>query len=98
MPVPAKREARLNVRLPDDSKAVIEAAAAVLGQTVSDYAVSTLVRNSREVIEQESVTVLSNRDRDRFIAAMDDLDAKPNKALAAAAKRYKRWMKQNGGR
>lgn len=90
MAAPIKREARLNVRLPDDSKAVIDAAAAVLGQTVSEYAVSTLIRHSRMVIEQESVTILSDRDRDRFIAAIDDLDAKPNQTLAAAAQRYNR--------
>jgi len=84
------RDARLNFRLPTDLKEVIEEAAATLGQSVSDFAVSTLVRQARTVIEQRNVTVLGDRDRDRFIALLDDAEARPNPALLKAAKRYKR--------
>ncbi len=90
MATQATNEARLNFRLPPDLKTLIEEAAAVLGQSVSDYAVSTLVRNARDVLQQTQVTKLSNRDRDLFIAMLDDTDAKPNKALSEAAKRYKK--------
>jgi uncharacterized protein (DUF1778 family) len=86
------REARLNFRLPLDLKEVIEEAAASLGQSVSDFAVSTLVRQARSVIDQRNVTVLSGRDRDRFIALLDATDARPNAALAKAAKRYKKQI------
>ena len=84
------RDARLNFRLPSDLKEVIEEAAASLGQSVSDFAVSTLVRQARSVIEQQHVTTLSNQDRDRFIVLLDDADARPNAALLKAAKRYKK--------
>jgi len=84
------RDARLNFRLPTDLKEVIEEAAATLGQSVSDFAVSTLVRQARTVIEQRNVTVLG--DRDRFIALLDDADARPNPALLKAAKRYKKHL------
>ena len=40
-----KSDARLNFRLPVELKATIERAAAQLGQSVSDFAVSTLVRH-----------------------------------------------------
>jgi uncharacterized protein (DUF1778 family) len=83
------RDARLNFRLPSDLKEVIEEAAASLGQSVSDFAVSTLVHQARSVIEQRDVTTLSDRDRDRFIALLDDAEARPNAALVKAAKRYK---------
>ncbi len=86
------RDARLNFRLPTDLKKVIEEAAATLGQSVSDFAVSTLVLQARTVIEQRNVTVLSNRDRDRFIALLDDAEARPNPALLKAAKRYKKQL------
>ncbi len=86
------RDARLNFRLPTDLKEVIEEAATTLGQSVSDFAVSTLVRQARTVIEQRNVTVLSNRDRDRFIALLDDAEARPNPALLKAAKRYKKQL------
>jgi len=43
-----KSDARLNFRLPEELKATIEKAAAQLGQSVSDFAVSTLVREARD--------------------------------------------------
>lgn len=84
------QDARLNFRLPADLKETIEEAALHLGQSVTDFAIATLVQNAREVIEQHNVTRLSNRDRDIFTKLLDDADAKPNAALAAAARRYKK--------
>jgi uncharacterized protein (DUF1778 family) len=86
------RDSRLNFRLPSDLKNVIEEAAASLGQSVTDFAVSTLVRHARSVIEQRNVTVLSRSDRDRLIALLDDTHARPNAALSKAAKRYKKQL------
>jgi hypothetical protein len=42
----------------------------------------------RSVIEQRDVTTLSDRDRHRFMALLDD--ALPNAALVKAANRYKK--------
>lgn len=92
MSTTAKREARLSVRLPVDLKRVIEEAAAQTGRSVSDFAVATLVETARSVLQQQSVTELTNRDRDRFMALLDDVDARPNKALTDAARKYKRRM------
>jgi len=85
---PARRDARLGVRLPEAHKRLIEQAAAVRGQSVSDFAVSSLVQLSREIIEEANVTRLSARDRDRFLALIAD-DAQPDDALCGAAKRFK---------
>jgi uncharacterized protein (DUF1778 family) len=93
MPVRTK-EARLNFRLSPDLKVVIEEAAAALGQSVSDFAVSTLLQTARSVLRQQAVTELSNRDRDRFVALLDDTAAKPNKALTEAARRYRKHLGQ----
>ena len=83
-------DARLNFRLPAEFKQTIEEAASCLGQTVSDFAVFTLVQTARSVIEQENITRLSKRDRDVFLALLDDQDARPNQALVAAARKYKK--------
>ena len=83
-------DARLNFRLSAELKQTIEEAAARTGQTVSDFAVSTLVETARRVIEQENITRLSKRDRDVFLALLDDDNARPNRALLAAARRYKK--------
>jgi uncharacterized protein (DUF1778 family) len=92
MPGSIRNNARLNFRLPADLKAVIEEAATTLGQSVSDFAVSTLVQSARSVLSQESVTELTNRDRDLFVALLNEAEDKPNKALADAAKRYKKHL------
>ncbi len=83
-----KSDSRLDFRLNRQVKEVIERAAAVSGQSVSDFAVSALYRTAKEVLEGEQTTRLSNRDRDIFLAMLDS-DAKPNEALKRATKRYK---------
>lgn len=81
-------DARLNFRLPADLKATIEEAAAQLGQSTTDFAIATLVQNARAAIDQRNVAQLSSRDREIFTRMLDDVDAKPNAALVAAAQRY----------
>ena len=93
MPTATAKEARLNFRLSHDSKDVIEEAATAMGQSVSDYAIATLVKNSQAVLQQSQTTVLSNRARKAFMALLDDSDAKPNRALTESAKRYKKRFK-----
>ncbi len=88
----AKNDARINVRISSELKQTIEEAAAALGQTVSDFTISTVVREARQVIHDAQFTRLSNRDRDSFLAALDASNAKPNDALKAAARRYRKRM------
>src|SRR6188474_2510654 len=86
----ALHTARLNFRLPADLKQAIEDAAALTGQTVSDFAISALTQSARSVIKDQDSTVLSKRDRDLFVKLLDRTDMKPNMALTAAARRYKK--------
>lgn len=86
----AKSDARLNFRLSSESKRTIEQAAGQLGQSVSEFAVSTLVRTAHDVMARHDRTELSNRDRDVFLAMLDAADAAPNEALARAAEKYKK--------
>lgn len=88
MATAGRNDARINVRLPSELKQTIEEAASAMGQTVSEFAISTVVREARQVLQDARITQLSNRDRDRFLQALDSLDAKPNAALKAAARRY----------
>ncbi len=79
--------ARINIRVDRAIKATIKDAAAVLGQSVSDCATSTMASASHSVLQEAAVTRLSDRDRDLFIALLDDRDAEPNDVL----KREARW-------
>lgn len=87
-----KSDARLNFRLARDLKKTIEDAAARTGQTVSDFAISTLVQVSRQILREEQVTRLSERDSQLFAAMLDDESTKPNAALVKAARRYKKLI------
>lgn len=88
----AKSDARINFRLNSDLKKTIEDAAAEMGQSVSDFAISTLVQTARKILHDQQVTRLSERDRQLFLAMLDDESSKPNEALAKAAKRYKKQV------
>ncbi len=88
MTTATRNDARINVRISSELKQTIESAAAALGQSVSEFAISTVVREARQVLQDAQVTHLSNRDRDQFLKALDSVDAQPNAALKAAARRY----------
>jgi uncharacterized protein (DUF1778 family) len=88
----APSDARLNFRLPAPLKETIEEAAALSGQTVSDFAISALAFSARQVIAAHDQTLLNNRQRDAFIALLDRKNDRPNNALAAAARRYKKRL------
>ena len=80
-------DSRLDVRLPGRLKNLIQEAAELNGQSMSDFVISTLSQTARRVVHQERLTVLSDRDRDIFLKLLD-ADAKPNQALRRAAKWY----------
>jgi uncharacterized protein (DUF1778 family) len=88
-----KQVARLNIRLAPEIKQTIERAAAHMGQTVSDFATASLIQAARVVIQDQNVTRLSERDRQRFIALLEDEAGKPNAALVKAARRYKKRVR-----
>jgi uncharacterized protein (DUF1778 family) len=89
MAAPQKNDARLDFRLNREQKSLIDRAACLAGQSVTDFATATLIEKAKGVIQEHEVRVLSNRDRDIFLALLDS-DAEPNAALKQAAKRFKR--------
>lgn len=84
-----KNDDRLDFRLDSEAKRVIEQAAALSGQTVKQFAVSTLLQSAEEILERRRTIHLSNRDRDLFLALLD-ADEEPNPTLREAAERFRR--------
>lgn len=78
---------RMDFRLDGDQKALIERAAAYSGETLTGFAISTLVREARRVIQEQEVTTLTDRDRDRFLELLDNPPPATD-ALRRAAKRH----------
>ena len=85
----ASRSERIDLRLPADQKRLIEQAASLSGQTVSSFILNLTIWHAREVVRENAVIELSDRDWDRFLAALNDAEAKPGPALRRAAKRHK---------
>lgn len=86
---PVARTDRIDLRLSAEQKRLIEQAAVQSGQTISNFVLGATVRVARKVLREASIVELSNRDRDRLLAALDNTNAKPNASLRRAAKRYK---------
>ncbi len=89
MPGTAGRKDRLNFRLDPHSKRLITRAASSAGQTITEFAILNLVRDARNLLHQQQVTVLNDHDRDAFLSMLD-ADAEPNEALKKAARLHKR--------
>jgi uncharacterized protein (DUF1778 family) len=87
-----KSDAQISLRLSSDLKETIEDAAVVMGQSIDDFAISTLAQVACKVLEDQQVTRLSERDRQLFVAMLDSDLSKPNAALVSATKRYKKHV------
>jgi uncharacterized protein (DUF1778 family) len=87
-----RAEARMDFRLPAETKEIIEQAALVAGQTVTDFAVAALVHSAHETLEHHAQRRLTARDRDAFLRLLDE-DARPNDALKQAARSYKKKVR-----
>ena len=79
----ATHAARIEFRLASEGKDLIEQAAELLGLTVTEFASSRLVSLARQIILEHSITSLTNRDRDIFLAMLE-ADEEPNAALTQA--------------
>lgn len=88
----AKNNARISFRLNAELKKTIEDAAAEMGQSISDFAVSTLVQTARRILHEQQLTRHSERDRRLFVAMLDDESSQPNQALVKAAKQNKKQV------
>jgi len=82
---------RLDIRLQPDTKELIQAAAELRNQTLTQFVVATLADEAGKVIAAHERTVLSDRDRDLFLEALDNPPA-PNRALQNAARKYKKRL------
>ena len=88
-----EHDARLNFRLSREIKNRVERAAAVSGQSVSDFAVSTLARTAEDILQRHNTIVLGDEDRDFFLALLD-ADEEPSEKEKAAAARYREGVRK----
>jgi uncharacterized protein (DUF1778 family) len=81
--------ARLNCRVSSRIKHQAEEAAALLGQSITDFTESALADKAQAVLERHERITLSDRDFARFVAAIES-PAAPTQTLRDALAEYSR--------
>ena len=82
------RDARLDLRMTADNRALISEAAQLNGTSLSDYVMSVVVRAARRDVLQARVLRLDPEAWEDFVAALDDPDTE---AMASLRSRATRW-------
>jgi uncharacterized protein (DUF1778 family) len=82
------KTARLEARLTDQQKELLQHAADLTGRSLTEFVVSSAQEAAARTVREQEVLTLSARDRQVFVNAL--LNPKPpGKRLRKAAKRYK---------
>jgi len=84
-----EQTARLSCRVNPRIKQRAEEAAVLLGQSMTDFTEAALNEKAEAVLEQVHRIQLSERDFQRFVAAVNDPQP-PTKELVAAMQEYER--------
>jgi uncharacterized protein (DUF1778 family) len=83
--------ARLEARLSQETKALVQKAADLEGRTLTDFVISSVQAAAYKVIEQHQTLKLSLEDSEAFANAVLN-PPQPNEALKSAALRYKKTI------
>jgi uncharacterized protein (DUF1778 family) len=84
----ATKKTRLNFQVSSEHKQLLERAASICGQSVSEFAISKLLPLAEETVAEAERTQLTARDRDLFLKMLES-PPEPNEALRRAAERYR---------
>jgi uncharacterized protein (DUF1778 family) len=83
--------ARLEARISQETKALVQKAADLEGRTLTDFVVASVQAAAYKTIEQHQTLKLNLEDSEAFVNAILN-PPKPNDALKSAALRYKQVM------
>ena len=86
MTAASTESARINLRTSPEAKALIERAAAIMGSTVSSFMLQNAYEAARRLVAEQEVITLSDRDRDAFLAALEN-PPEPTQALVDLMRR-----------
>lgn len=95
MPTKQTGSARMDFRLSQQSKELIEQAAALSGQNLSDFATGTLTRQAEDIIERHRIIRMSQQQYDEFASFLDAPAAAIPAVSDALAERERRKERQS---
>ena len=82
-----RKAERMSVRIDAEGKKLLERAAGYTGSSLSDFVITRALAAASEVIQARETVVLSGRDWDAFLDALENPPA-PNANLKRALQRH----------
>lgn len=85
------KDSRIDLRVTKEQKALLEQAASIKGVSLSAYTLLNLLPVAQQEISNQERLILTNRDRDLFLRAMDNppqLKGKLKSAIANYQNKY----------
>ena len=76
----AVKDSRVDFRVSDVQKSLLERAAEIKHLTLSSYILSSSIKQAEQDIAENEMLILSNRDRDLVMSALEN-PPEPNEAL-----------------
>jgi uncharacterized protein (DUF1778 family) len=89
------RDTRVDFRLTQEHKALIEEAAGMVGLTVSQFVATHALEAAHRIVGEHQAISMTRRDFERFLAALDS-PAPPNETAMQAAAVYRAWRTGEG--
>jgi uncharacterized protein (DUF1778 family) len=80
------KDSRIDLRVTKEQKALLEKAASIKGVSLSAYTLLHLLPLAQQEIENQEKLTLTNRDRDLFLASIDNPPELKGKLKLAIAK------------
>jgi uncharacterized protein (DUF1778 family) len=92
MPQPVRKDDIIQIRAPAETKAMLNRAAQLRGQKLSEFMLDSARRQAEEAILDQRVFFLDAKAHEAFLAVLD-APAKPNAALRALMGRKTAWQR-----
>ena len=92
MPQTIRKDEFIQIRAPADTKAMLNRAAQLRGQKLSEFMLESARRQAEEALLDQRVFFLDAKAHEAFLAQLD-APAKPNAALRALMARKPAWQR-----
>lgn len=86
--LPGNKSERLEARITPAQKEILQRAAEIEGRSLTDFLVSSAQAAARRIIHEHETLQLTEKDRERFVAALLNPPS-PNARLRKAARRHR---------
>ena len=90
MPHPARKDDVIQIRASAETKALLNRAAALRGQKLSEFMLASARQQAEEAILDQHLFLLDGKAHDAFLALLDN-PAKPDEALKKKLSRKPAW-------